>query len=255
MHKDIPFVEGDGEMATLIRRYDWENSVLGNPDGWSLSLRTLFRMMLASRFPMLIFWGPDLITFYNDAFRPSLGNDGKHPSSLGQKGEQSWAESWPVIGPMIHSIMAGGDAVWFEDQKLPIYREGQMGYAYWTYSFSPLSDDTGAVNGILVTCTETTKAVESVEKLQDVNITLQQLVAQNLVLRREEQIAHQQVLTSQQQLLALFEESPVAIATLSKDGLTFRMANSFYCQLVGRTAGDILDKPLLKALHLRFLGH
>ena len=248
MHKDIPFVEGDGEMATLIRRYDWENSVLGNPDGWSLSLRTLFRMMLASRFPMLIFWGPDLITFYNDAFRPSLGNDGKHPSSLGQKGEQSWAESWPVIGPMIHSIMAGGDAVWFEDQKLPIYREGQMGYAYWTYSFSPLSDDTGAVNGILVTCTETTKAVESVEKLQDVNITLQQLVAQNLVLRREEQIAHQQVLTSQQQLLALFEESPVAIATLSKDGLTFRMANSFYCQLVGRTAGDILDKPLLKAL-------
>ncbi len=235
-------------MATLIRRYDWENSVLGNPDGWSLSLRTLFRMMLASRFPMLIFWGPDLITFYNDAFRPSLGNDGKHPSSLGQKGEQSWAESWPVIGPMIHSIMAGGDAVWFEDQKLPIYREGQMGYAYWTYSFSPLSDDTGAVNGILVTCTETTKAVESVEKLQDVNITLQQLVAQNLVLRREEQIAHQQVLTSQQQLLALFEESPVAIATLSKDGLTFRMANSFYCQLVGRTAGDILDKPLLKAL-------
>lgn len=235
-------------MATLIRRYDWENSVLGNPDGWSLSLRTLLRMMLASRFPMLIFWGPDLITFYNDAFRPSLGNDGKHPSSLGQKGEQSWAESWPVIGPMIHSIMAGGDAVWFEDQKLPIYREGQMGYAYWTYSFSPLSDDTGAVNGILVTCTETTKAVESVEKLQDVNITLQQLVAQNLVLRREEQIAHQQVLTSQQQLLALFEESPVAIATLSKDGLTFRMANSFYCQLVGRTAGDILDKPLLKAL-------
>lgn len=248
MHKDIPFVEGDGAMATLIRRYDWENSVLGNPDGWSLSLRTLLRMMLASRFPMLIFWGPDLITFYNDAFRPSLGNDGKHPSSLGQKGEQSWAESWPVIGPMIHSIMAGGDAVWFEDQKLPIYREGQMGYAYWTYSFSPLSDDTGAVNGILVTCTETTKAVESVEKLQDVNITLQQLVAQNLVLRREEQIAHQQVLTSQQQLLALFEESPVAIATLSKDGLTFRMANSFYCQLVGRTAGDILDKPLLKAL-------
>lgn len=149
---------------------------------------------------------------------------------------------------MIHSIMAGGDAVWFEDQKLPIYREGQMGYAYWTYSFSPLSDDTGAVNGILVTCTETTKAVESVEKLQDVNITLQQLVAQNLVLRREEQIAHQQVLASQQQLLALFEESPVAIATLSKDGLTFRMANSFYCQLVGRMAGDILDKPLLKAL-------
>ncbi|WP_065814292.1 sensor histidine kinase [Fibrella aestuarina] len=162
-----PFLQGGGEMGLLTRQFDWSTTSLGEPGAWSSSLRTLVNMMLTSRFPMLIFWGPGLITFYNDAFRPSLGNNGKHPASLGQRGEVSWAESWPVIGPMIHGIMAGGDAVWFEDQKLPIYREGVMDYAYWTYSFSPLIDDTAAVNGVLVTCSETTQAVKSRDELAE----------------------------------------------------------------------------------------
>ena len=169
---------------------------------------------------MLIFWGPELITFYNDAFRPSLGDNGKHPSSLGQKGEQSWAESWPVIGPMIYDIMAGGEAVWFEDQKLPLYRDGQLGYAYWTYSFSPLTGDDDEVNGILVTCSETTQAVE----------------------------ARNQAEEAQQQVLAFFEQSPVGIAIISADKLTYRMANPFYGYLVGREPDQIVGKSLLEAL-------
>lgn len=154
-------------MAQLIQNYDWKKTPLDSVDTWPVSLRTLLHMMLTSRFPMLIFWGNDLITFYNDAFRPSLGNNGKHPSSLGQRGEESWAESWPVIGPMIHNIMTGGEAVWFEDQKLPIYREGKMDCAYWTYSFSPVCDDAQQIAGVLVTCTETTKAVESLLSLEE----------------------------------------------------------------------------------------
>ena len=236
-----PFLAGGGEMGELTRRYDWSKTSLGSPGQWPLSLRTLVHMMLTSRFPMLIFWGPELITFYNDAFRPSLGDNGKHPSSLGQRGEESWAESWPTIGPMIHNIILGGDAVWFEDQKLPIYRDGQMSYAYWTYSFSSLLDDTETVNGILVTCSETTKAVESVIQLQDTNVELEHLLEQNRLLRQEEQAV-------QQHLLALFEQSPVAIAIIGKENLSFRMVNSFYAQLVGRQPEELADKPLLEAL-------
>ena len=164
------FLKDAGQMGTLTGQYDWSKTSVGTPDQWPLSLRTLMRMMLTSRFPMLIFWNKDLITFYNDAFRPSLRENGKHPSSLGQRGEESWAESWPTIGPMIHDIMAGGKGVFIEDQKLPIYRDGQMGYAYWTYSFSPLTDDSGAVNGVLVTCLETTEAVEHLNQLKQANI-------------------------------------------------------------------------------------
>ncbi|WP_425290734.1 PAS domain-containing protein [Spirosoma linguale] len=214
------FLQGGGEMGELTRNYDWSKTSLGTPDQWPKSLHTLVNMMLNSRFPMLIFWGPDLITFYNDAFRPSLGSSGKHPSSLGQKGEQSWAESWPVIGPMIYSIMAGGEAVWFEDQKLPLYRDGRLDYAYWTYSFSPLIDDTGAVNGVLVTCSETTRTV----------------------------LARQQAEETQQLVLAFFEQSPVGIAMLSARDLTFLMANPFYGYLVGRTPDQLVGKPLLVAM-------
>lgn len=165
-----PFLAGDGQMSTLTRQYDWSKTTVGALDHWPLSLRTLIRMMLTSRFPMLIFWGPDLLTFYNDAFRPSLRENGKHPGSLGQRGEESWAESWPVIGPLIKGIMAGGEAVYFADQKLPIYRDGHMGYAHWTYSFSPLTDDAGAVSGVLVTCLETTETVERLAQFSSATV-------------------------------------------------------------------------------------
>lgn len=162
------FLEGGtGHMGDLIRDYDWSKTAVGPIDKWHLSMRTLVRMMLTSKFPMLIFWTKDLVTFYNDAFQPSLGHeDGKHPSSLGRMGKDSWEESWDTIGPMIDGIMKGGEAVYFENQKLPIWRQGKMGYAHWTYSFSPLTDDDGSVNGVLVTCLETTDTVEHLESLK-----------------------------------------------------------------------------------------
>ncbi len=206
-------------MSGLIRQFDWSDTSVGDLAEWPLSLRTLVRMMLTSRFPSLIFWGDELITFYNDAFRPSLGNDGKHPASLGQPGPVSWAESWPVIGPMIGAIMQGGDAVWFENQKLPIYREGQMGYAYWTYCFSPITNDEGAVNGVLVTCSETTKTVEGIQQLK----------------------------ASQEFTESLFYHSPIANAVFVENDMTVRMANDAMLAIWGRDESAI-GKPFLEVL-------
>lgn len=193
--KNDPFLTGGGEMGELTRTYDWSTTAIGMPDQWPLSLRTLVNMMLTSSCPMLIFWGKDLITFYNDAFRPSLGDHGKHPSSLGQRGELCWAESWPLIGPMIHRIMVGGEAVWFEDQKLPIFRNGQLGYAYWTYSFSPLVNDKGTVSGVLVTCSETTEAVLNRQKLETSENRFRSIINQTpaatMVLRGDDFIVEQ----------------------------------------------------------------
>ncbi|WP_461095828.1 PAS domain-containing sensor histidine kinase [Spirosoma luteolum] len=243
-----PAAFSNSEMSALIRAHDWAATPIGHQDEWSVSLRTLVTMMLASRFPMLIFWGPELITFYNDAFRPSLGNDGKHPSSLGQRGEESWAESWPVIGPMIYNIMAGGESVWFEDQKLPIYREGQMGYAYWTYSFSPVTDDDGQVNGVLVTCTETTQAVESLAQLNIANQELSQTVQTNLELHQKQQRTSEQLLRSQQQILNLFETTSIGIALLYGEDMIVQYPNSFYSHLTGRQLADLIDRPIMEVV-------
>ncbi|QDK81937.1 hypothetical protein EXU85_26335 [Spirosoma sp. KCTC 42546] len=244
---NYPFLSGGGELGELIRTYDWSTSPLGTPDQWPTSLRTLVNMMLTSRFPMLIFWGPELITFYNDAFRPSLGDNGKHPSSLGQRGEQSWAESWPVIGPMIYTIMAGGDAVWFEDQKLPLYRDGQMGYAYWTYSFSPLIGDTDSVNGVLVTCSETTKAVESLQQLNETNAELKQSLEQNIALREEQHASQQQTKESEAKFRTLVEQAPIAACLFIGRELRIEIANQIMLRFWGKDA-SILGLPLEKAL-------
>ncbi|MEO6525254.1 MAG: PAS domain-containing protein [Gemmatimonadaceae bacterium] len=147
---------GRGEMHARCRAMDWAATPLGPVSGWSLSLRTIAGTVLASRNPMFLFWGPQLVQIYNDAFRPSLGEGGRHPRALGMRGRESWTEIWPTIGPQIEQVMTTGEATWHEDQYLPIERNGRLDDVWWTYSYSPVRDDDGSINGTLVVCQETT---------------------------------------------------------------------------------------------------
>ncbi|MFD2936880.1 sensor histidine kinase [Spirosoma flavum] len=212
----LQILVGEGEMGDLTRAFDWANSPVGPIESWPQSLRTIVSMILSSKFPMFLWWGDDLIQFYNDAYRPSLGNHGKHPNALGQRGEECWPEIWPTIKPLIDQVLAGGEATWSENQLIPIYRNGRLEDVYWTFSYTPVLNELNQVSGVLVVCQETTGMVT-----------------------REE---------SRQQLLASFEQSPVAIAIISEANLTIRMANPFYGQLVGRPFNDLIGKPLLDVL-------
>ncbi|HXP58069.1 MAG TPA: hypothetical protein VN847_24115, partial [Streptosporangiaceae bacterium] len=126
---------GDGEMARRMRAYPWADSGLGDPGDWPASLRTAVRICLTSRFPMIVWWDQDFRYFYNDAYLPLLGS--KHPA-LGKPGEAVWTEIWDIIGPMLVSVMASGQATWSEDLLLPMNRHGYWEETYWTYSYSPL---------------------------------------------------------------------------------------------------------------------
>ncbi|HEU5386085.1 MAG TPA: hypothetical protein VFV73_09320, partial [Streptosporangiaceae bacterium] len=98
---------GDGEMARWMREYPWAGSPLGDPEGWPASLRTAVRICLTSRFPMIIWWDEPLYVFYNDAYLPMMGR--KHPGLM-RPGEQVWGEIWPVVGPMLDSVLRTGQA-------------------------------------------------------------------------------------------------------------------------------------------------
>ena len=156
---------GGGEMAELILRHDWQRSTLGDPEKWPQSLYILIGTMLRSKFPMFLWWGNDLIQFYNDAYRPSMGNEGKHPQALGQKGEDCWQEIWPIIKPLIDNVLEKGEATWSEDQYIPIYRNGSLEDVYWTFGYSPVMEEGGKVGGVLVVCTETTEKVTNLKNL------------------------------------------------------------------------------------------
>ncbi|MDB4874932.1 MAG: hypothetical protein JWM41_1378 [Gemmatimonadetes bacterium] len=174
LHRDDVLFTVDGEMVRRCREFDWASTALGPPARWPLVLRTTVGTLLASRQPMFMWWGPDLVQIYNDAYRPSLGSD-HHPSALGANGRGFFSEVWPIIGPQIETALAGG-ATWNEDQLVPITRDGKRLNRYWTYGYTPVRNETGAVCGVLVTALETTNQVtRRTERERELEIANQQL--------------------------------------------------------------------------------
>lgn len=152
-------------MAELVRNFDWSKTPVGPVKTWSDTLITTVNLMLASRHPMFLWWGPELIQFYNDGYRPSIRAD-KHPLALGQHGIECWPEIWPIIGPQIESVMGEGHSTWNTNQLVPINRNEKLEEVFWTYSYSPVRDKGGSVHGTLVVCSETTEQVLSERRLR-----------------------------------------------------------------------------------------
>ncbi|GAB4025075.1 hypothetical protein GCM10028809_04180 [Spirosoma gilvum] len=161
-------MQGGGEMGELTRTYNWKQTPIGTPDQWPQSLRTTLGIVLHSAFPMFLFWGTELTCFYNDAFRISLGDEGKHPA-LGKPGKAVWSEIWPFVGPLIDNVITTGESVWYENQLVPFYRNGKLDDIYWTFSYSPVYADDGQIKGVLVTCSETTENMRTIQKLKESN--------------------------------------------------------------------------------------
>jgi PAS domain S-box-containing protein len=161
---NFTFLSGGGEMGRLTREKDWSGTPVGAPSGWPQSLRTILYVILNAKFPMFLWWGEELICFYNDAYRPSLGNRGKHPGILGMPAKEAWTEIWDVIKPLIDQVLAGG-STFSEDQLIPIYRNDQLEDVYWTFSYSPVIGEHTKPEGVLVTCQETTEKVKTLQSL------------------------------------------------------------------------------------------
>ena len=173
-HLGLDFLRGGGEMGALMRAHPWSESSVGSPDHWPQSLRTTVRLMLSTGHHVYLFWGAELLCFYNDAYRLSIGAE-RHPSSLGRPAHEVWQEIWPIIGPQIAVVMSGGGSTWHENQLVPITRDGVRDDVYWTYSYGPIDDEDapGGIGGVLVLCTETTAQVRSAQRLADSEQRLQ----------------------------------------------------------------------------------
>ena len=150
------FLSGGGELGAAMRVFDWASTSLGPPAHWPQTLKTCLRIMLASRQPMWVWWGPELINFYNDAYLTIIG--GKHPDALGQPARKVWAEIWDQINDRISAAMAG-ESSYAEAEMLLMQRNGYTEETYYTFSFSPVPQEDGRIGGIVCANTDDTDRV------------------------------------------------------------------------------------------------
>jgi signal transduction histidine kinase len=149
----VNWLVGGGEMGKLIRSMDWGATSLGPIETWPQSLRTTVSLCLASNFPISLAWGPQHVQIYNDGYWPICG--GKHPHSMGQDFSVCWASAWPAIGAAFARALAG-ETSYLENQRMFLDRNGYLEETFFTFSFSPIRDETGGVGGLFHPVTETT---------------------------------------------------------------------------------------------------
>ena len=210
-------IHASGQMAELVRNFDWAQTPVGPIEDWPELLLNTVNTLLGARQPMFLWWGRDLIQFYNDAYCPCIGAD-KHPSALGQRGSDCWSEIWGVIGPLIENVMTNGEPYWSEDQLIPIYRDGKLVDVYWTFSYSPVWDAAGNVCGTLVVCSDTTGRIQ----------------------------AEKAIITERSRLLEVLRQAPAFFALLQGPDHVITLVNSLYLRLVNNR--EVLGKPVRVAL-------
>lgn len=221
------FMQGGGEMGALTRAFDWTSTPLGPVDQWPQTLKTTVGIVLHSKFPMFLWWGEEMIQFYNDAYRPSLGDHGKHPQALGQRAVECWPEIWDVIYPLIVQVKTTTESFLLEDALIPIFRNGRLEDVYWTFSYSAVIGETGNVDGVLVVCQETTDKMATqalIEKVQK-GISL-----------------------SESNLRSIILQAPVAMCILKGPNHVVEIANERMFKLWGKPKERMLGVPVFSEL-------
>src|SRR4249919_643470 len=160
----LTFLAGGGEMGARMRELDWSNTSLGPPHTWPQSLRSTVSMLLPSKAQIVLFWGPEFIVLYNDAYRPVFG--AKHPHALGLPGREAWSEIWDTV---LHNLLAGvvrtGEAFWAKDLLFLIERHGFLEETYFDVSYDPVRVESGGVGGVYCIVTETTDRVVGARRM------------------------------------------------------------------------------------------
>jgi PAS domain-containing protein len=206
---------GSSDMNARAQAHDWSSTPLGDPASWPQSLRSYVSMVLSATQPMVVSWGPELTFVYNDAYAPILGK--KHPRALGRPFAEVWSDIWEQISPLVERTLAG-EASFHEDLLIPMERHGYRENAWFTFSYTPLRDESGRVAGMLGAIMETTDKV----------------------------IAERRVASEGDRLRRLFQQAPGIICVLRGPDHVFEMANDSYLQLVGHR--NLVGKPAVEAL-------
>ncbi|HYC03153.1 MAG TPA: PAS domain-containing protein [Azospirillaceae bacterium] len=210
-----PFLAGGGHTGAALRALDWTRTPLGPPEGWPAPLKTLVGVALKSEQPMLIVWGPEHTTLYNDGYAAMCGQ--RHPAALGRPFDELWADIWDQVEPILARAYAG-EAIHMEDVAFTMHRNGYPEETWFAFGYTPVHDETGRVAGMFCACTETTARVR----------------------------AEREARAAGERMRDLFEQSPGFMAVLRGPDHVFELANASYRKLVG--GREMVGRTMREAL-------
>ena len=222
---EADFLTGGGDMAAMIRTYDWSSSSLGPIEHWPQSLRSIVSLMLASEFAMCLAWGPELGFLYNDHYARIMHD--KHPQALGRRFADVWADVWGDISPLVDKALAG-EASFFENLPLVTDRKGYDEHAWFTFSYSPVRDESGEIAGMFCSTYESTERVQTERALRD----------------------------ERERMGQMFAQAPTFMAMLRGPEHRFELTNPGYDKLIGHreVLGRTVAQALPDAVEQGFLG-
>lgn len=203
-------------MGARIRAMDWSTTSLGAPQRWPQSLRSALSICLNSSHPTAIYWGPEHLLLYNDAWAPIPAD--RHPWALGRPGAIVWSDIWEVVGPQFARAFETGEGTSTFDQMLPMIRDGVPQETYWNYSLSPIRGEDGSIVGIFNQGHETTDRV----------------------------LGERRSAADLDRLNDMFDQAPGFMALLRGPEHRFELTNPAYRQLIGHR--DVLGKTVREAL-------
>jgi hypothetical protein len=160
-------LEVAGDLRQAYEDVRWADTPLGPVASWSPALRNALDLVLSTEFPVTLLWGPEFVLVYNEAYVPLIAD--KHPGALGRPAREVFPEAWGTIGPMMERVLAGEGANWVEDAYVPLHRHGRLEEAYFTFSYSPVRNEAGEIEGVMDIATETTRHVIDHRRLELLN--------------------------------------------------------------------------------------
>ena len=227
VNESLGFLTGGGLMGERIAAHDWPGTALGPIAQWPAALRTTLGTVLNSKFPTFMCWGPELISFNNDAYLPILGKK----TALGLPFREVWHEAWDTVGPIAERAFAG-EASYFEDLPVTTERFGYPEQQNYTFSYSPVRDEDGRVGGILCTVFETTSKVRAIDELRRLNQSLTHQVAAHAADRDR-----------------LWRISPDVMAAASLATGRFLTVNPAFTESFGWSAQEATTRPFMEMVH------
>ncbi|MCJ2874633.1 PAS domain S-box protein [Rhizobium pusense] len=196
-------------VSSLLDTVDWASGPLGPKSEWPACLHAAIGIMLPSQAQIVMFWGPEFVAFYNDAYAPTIGN--KHPHAFGRPAREYWNELWDDLEPLLQRVLAKGETVAAKDRPFYIERHGYPETVYFDISYSPVADQDGTVRGVFCIVNETTERVKADAALRE----------------------------SEERLRAIFAQSAAGIALGDLTGKLLSV-NDHFCRIVGRPRDELI---------------